>query len=156
MSIQQSLHNPPDPSFSLCVCLSFSSLFYPGLQTQAGKSQQWNTDKKRYSPKSVGSNYCRWKNKHNLEHYANNNLFPQRKLKQKKWSCKVPLLATAVGNQESLDELHWERNMVFPSPLQRMEIIVRENALVAKEMTSLWIKDDCSSFHDKRPHKSCW
>lgn len=60
-----------------------------------------------------------------------------------------------MGNQESLDELRWERNTVFPSPMQRMETTVRENALVAKEMTGLWIKDDCPSFPDKSPLKSC-
>lgn len=114
-----------------------------------------NTDKKRYSPKSVGSYYCGLKNKPNLEQYANNNLFPQRNFKQKKQDFKEPLLDTVVGNQQSLAELHWERNMVFPSPLQRMEITVRENALVAKEMTGLWIKDGCPSFPDESPLKSC-
>lgn len=36
--------------------------------------------------------------------------------------------------------------VVFPSPLQRTEITVRENVPVAKEMTGLSINDDCLKF----------
>lgn len=41
---------------------------------------------------------------------------------------------------------HEEKNVVFPSPLQRTEITVRENVPVAKEMTGLLINDDCLKF----------